>query len=235
VSVADAPAPVVGLMITAPGFAATRELARLLPETLDPVVTTARLTQVSPAGIAEYWQMLDYVLDQVAAAKPSYVVQNTVVVSLTGDVADLDRLRERIVGHTSAQCIVGAQAVVDTLLDDQIRRPLVVMPYIQALRERMAAVLSYHGIEASGWIGPQMQSPGDIHRAAASDAAEYIRAGLASADGSCDGILISGGGWSSLDLIGDLEDEFSMPVLSSNIAQVRQLAKLSGHAGRTWR
>jgi maleate cis-trans isomerase len=222
--------PVVGLIITAPGFAAVRELARLLPETVDPVITTARLREVSPEGITEYWQMLDYVLDQVASAEPSYVVQNTVVISLTGEISDIERLRQRIADHTGAQCIVGAQAVVDTLLDDRIRHPLVVAPYVQTLRERMATVLSSNGIEASGWIGPEMRSPGDIHRTGASSAAQLIRHGMAGAGPTCDGVIISGGGWSSLDLIGELETEFSVPVLSSNIAQARQLAKLSGRA-----
>jgi maleate isomerase len=227
--------PVVGLMITAPGFAATRELYRLLPPNLDAVVTTALLTEVSPVGIVSYWQMLDYVLDQVASAKPSYVLQNTVVIGLTGDLKDLNRLRDRIGSHTGAQVILSVQAVVDTLREDQIRHPLVVMPYMQALRDRLGAIFAANGIQASGWIGPQMRSPGDIHRGGASAVTDLIRAGVAEAGPDCDAVLISGGGWSSLDLIDPLQAELSLPVLTSNVAQARQLARLSGHPLRDWR
>lgn len=217
------------LVVTAPGVTAIGEMSRLLAGFEVTVVTTF-LRSVSPEGLEEAWEHLDYTVDQVATTAPDVVVQNTVAFCLNGDPDAPDEVRRRMTSATGAPTAVGLSSTVAALREVEVRRPLVVAPYPEALEERFRDVLHRHGITVSGWAGPLITDPATIHRATA-DADTYVARGLAEAP-AADGVLICGGGWSSLDVAARLEARLDIPVLTSNVAEAWHARRLCGVAGR---
>jgi maleate cis-trans isomerase len=220
--------PLASLIITAPGLVPARELHTLLSPVVETVITTTLLRAVSPAGIAEGWARLDYTLEQVAAASPDMVVQNTVAFALTGDPADVARLHAQISLATGAQVVVGLEAAVAALQSLGIRKPLVVAPYSRELRERFDVILRLEGIDPSAWAGPEISSPAAINAAADTDALEYVSSALERSTTTPDAVFISGGGWPSLYLVTALETRTGLPVVTSNTAQAWMVRRLAG-------
>lgn len=220
--------PLASLIITSPGFVPWQELQTLLTSMVDTAITTSLLRSVTPEGIAEAWEQLDYTLEQVATAAPDIVVQNTVAFALTGDPTDMDNLAARIIDATGGKAVVGLKSAVNAMQSLDIRHPLMVAPYSMVLRDRFDVVMRANGIDPVGWTGPQMTTPAAINAFSSADTAGYVLLALTEQVRKPDAIFISGGGWPSLGLIGELEKKSGLPVLTSNTAQTWMVGKLTG-------
>lgn len=213
------------LVVTAPGFVAIREMSKLLADFEIAIVTTY-LRSVNPEGIDEAWQHLQYTIDQIATTSPDVVVQNTVAFSLDGNPSSPGELEHRLARAIGAPAAVGLLSVLAALQELGVSRPLVIAPYPEVLRDRFQDAMSRHGIALSGWQGPVIKYPAPINDAPA-DADAYVEQGLAAA-ADADGILINGGGWSSLDLAAGIEARTGLPVLTSNVAEAWHARRLCG-------
>jgi maleate cis-trans isomerase len=224
-TIADQPAVRATLIVTAPGVVATREM-RVLLEGFDLAFVSTLMASADPEGIETAWQHADYTLAQVRTTEPDVVIQNTVAFCLNGDSKAADKLAQRITDTSGAQAVVGLTAVIQALHAVEGRSPIILTPYVDAVRRRFSQVLTTHGIEVSGWGGPTISDPASINRAP-TDVVDYAEDALADHP-DADSVLVCGGAWSSLGVCAAMEEKTGLPVLTSNIAQAWYARQLCG-------
>ncbi|MEW9919773.1 Asp/Glu racemase [Marimonas sp. MJW-29] len=120
-----------------------------------------------------------------------------------------------------------------------VQRIALVSPYVASISDRMRAVLSDAGIATPRFGSFNEPVEGNVVRIAPAslrDAALKL-----AGEGTCDAVFLSCTNLRTLDVIGDIEKEIGMPVMSSNQVLAWHMLRLAGIApvpdapGTLWR
>ena len=222
----DAPRPPqVGLVALQSDETVEPDLRRLLPETLDLLVTRV------PSGAevtAETLAAMEHHLAGAASLFPPGARFRAVGYACTSGTAQIGR--ERIAALVGDACRTQAatepvSALIAACGALGVRRLALLSPYIAAVSERLRAVLAEAGI-ATPLVGSfdvaeearvARIGPDSIMGAARSLAAR----------GGADAIFLSCTNLRTLDVIAPLEAETTLPVLSSNLVLAWHMAELA--------
>ena len=137
-----------------------------------------------------------------------------------GKVGDLVRgaARARAVSNPLSAVIAGLNALRAT-------RVGMVTPYIESVTEPMRAALVAAGFSIATCVSFEEAEESKVARI---DANSIFRAAVMAAENDAEAIFLSCTNLRTLDIIGDIEAELNIPVISSNQALAWDMARLAG-------
>jgi len=217
----------IGRISPSPETAGAEEWRRALPEGVCLVETRTLIHDVTSEGLTEMIKQVERAALELASARVQVILQaGTAAAFFRGLGHDADLIR-RIAAVTGITATTSMTAVVDALRALGIRRPAIATPYIREMDEKLAEVLRQSGFEIAAMKGLGIRQSIDMGDLEPEAAYAIARATVAAAE-KPDGILISCGNFRTFEIIERLEEECSLPVVTSNQAGLWRALRLAG-------
>lgn len=171
---------------------------------------------------------LDAAVDLIAPARPDVIVYACTASSMASDEA---ALAARIASRAGVPAATTAGAILAALTALGIRRLALATPYVDRLSAHEAAWLDARGFPVAAWEGLGIGETAAEFRLLSRVPAEEttaLCARVAAAANGADGLLLSCTDLPALDLIGRLEADLGLPVVTSNQATLWRALRLAG-------
>lgn len=206
--------PVLGLIFPPSNRGIPEEGVAMYRDRLRFVVTGLGLDRMTPAGY-------DAVIGLIPEAAEKLVAAGAEAIELTGTSLTFYRgeafnqtLRETVTQASGLPATTMSNGVIDGLKAVGARRVAVATAYNDEVNGRLRAFLIEHGFEPQVVTGLGIEAVEDVDRVTQNDLLEFgarVRASAAEADS----LLVSCGGFRTLELIEPLEQRTGVPVISS--------------------
>jgi maleate cis-trans isomerase len=217
----------IGRISPSPETAGAEEWRRSLPDDVCLVETRTLIHDVTTEGLAEMIKQVERAALELASADVKVILQaGTAAAFFRGIGHDADLIR-RIKKATGIEATTSMTAVVDALRALGIRRPAVATPYIREMDEKLSDVLGQSGFAIAAMRGLGIRRSIDMGELEP-DAAYRLAREVAADAKTPDGILISCGNFRTFEVIGRLEAECGLPVVTSNQAGLWRALRLAG-------
>ncbi len=131
-------------------------------------------------------------------------------------------IEREIEGKTKVPAVATAKAVIEALDTFQISRVCVATPYIDEINERVQKYLEQNKIEVLKIEGLGITRNSEVGNKRADVAYELAKKAFAP---EAQGIFISCTNFRTIEVIGQLEEELEVPVISSNTATLSAMMK----------
>ncbi|MEM9761734.1 MAG: Asp/Glu racemase [Pseudomonadota bacterium] len=219
-------APQIGLIVLQADETIERDMRRLLPETVEALVTrVASGTHVTPESLAA----MEGELRSAANLLPAGARLRAVAYGCTSGTAQIgaDRVAAAIRAGTRTPHVTEPISAVIAACDHLgIRRLGLLSPYVASVSERLREVLGTAGIEVPAVASFDVDEEARVARiAAASIRSAAVRL---AASAEIDALFISCTNLRTLDIIEAVEAEARIPVLTSNQVLAWHLSRLAG-------
>jgi len=218
--------PVLGLVVLQADERIEADLRRLLPAPVDLLVSRVPSgLDVTPQTLAQ----MEAELPRAAGLFPEAVGFDVIGYGCTSGAAQIgparvaERLRE---GAQAARVTDPVSALVAACAALGLRRLALLSPYVAAVSDRLRSVLADKGIETPLFGGFAEAEESRVARITPDSIARAARALVAK--GEIDGLFLSCTNLDTLPVIGALEREIGMPVLSSNLVLAWHVLRLAG-------
>jgi len=209
-----AEAPVLGLIFPPADRGIPEEGIAMYGSRLRYVVTGLGLERMTPEGY-------DSVIGLIPAAAEKLAAQGAQAIELTGTSLTFykgrafnDRLRQAVVDATGLPATTMSDAVIDGLRAVGARRVAVATAYNDEVNARLGAFLEEHDLEPVVVTGLGIEAIRDVDAVTQDDLVEFAVEVRASAP-EADSVLLSCGGFRTLEIIQPIEDRAGVPVISS--------------------
>ncbi len=221
--------PVLGLVVLQADERIEADLRQLLPAPVDLLVSRVPSgLDVTPQTLAR----MEAELPRAAGLFPEAVEFDVIGYGCTSGAAQIgsaqvaEKLRE---GARAAQVTDPVNALVTSCRALGLRRLALLSPYEAAVSERLRAVLAEQGIETPVFGSFAEAEEARVARISPASIAQAARALVA--EGGIDGLFLSCTNLDTLPVIGALEREVGIPVLSSNLVLAWHMLRLAGAPG----
>jgi arylmalonate decarboxylase len=229
-SEADAGAPVLGLIFPPSDRGIPEEGLAMYGSSLSFVVTGLGLDRMTPDGY-------DSVVDRIPRAAEALAAAGAEAIELTGTSLTFyqgeafnQRLRQAVVDASGLPATTMSNGVIDGLKAVGARRVAVATAYNDEVNERLGAFLREHDIEPLVITGLGIEAITDVAAVTQDDLLEFSVRVRESAPGA-DSMLVSCGGFRTLELIAPIEARAGVPVVSSMPHGLWAGARLVGLSG----
>ena len=199
-------------------------------ERLKFVVTGLGVEQMTPEGF-------DSVIPRIPAAAEKLVAAGAEAIELTGTSLTFykgeafnQQLREAVTKASGLPATTMSNGVIDGLKAVGAKRVAVATAYADEVNGRLRAFLIEHGLEPVVVTGMGIEAIADVEKVTQDDLLEFGARVGASARGA-DSLLLSCGGFRTLELIAPLEARAGVPVISSMPHGLWAGARLVGMSG----
>jgi arylmalonate decarboxylase len=223
-------APVLGLIFPPANRGIPEEGVAMYGDRLKFVVTGLGVEQMTPEGF-------DTVIPRIPAAAERLVAAGAEAIELTGTSLTFykgeafnQRLREAVTSASGLRATTMSNGVIDGLKAVGAKRVAVATAYADVVNERLRAFLKEHGLEAVVVTGMGIEAIADVEKVTQDDLLEFGARVGKSAPGA-DSMLLSCGGFRTLELIAPLEKRVGFPVISSMPHGLWAGARLVGLSG----
>ncbi|MGW8370354.1 MAG: arylmalonate decarboxylase [Gammaproteobacteria bacterium] len=226
-------APVLGLIFPPSDRGIPEEGLAMYGERLRFVVTGLGLDRMTPAGY-------DAVIDLIPAAAEKLAAAGAEAIELTGTSLTFykgeefnQKLRETVTAASGLPATTMSNGVIDGLKAVGARRVAVATAYNDVVNGRLRAFLQEHGFEPLVITGLGIEAVADVDSVTQNDLLEFGTRVRKSAP-EADSLLVSCGGFRTLELIAPLEAANDVPVISSmphGLWAGARLVGLDGAAG----
>lgn len=223
-------APVLGLIFPPFGRGIPEEGVAMYGDKLRFVVTGLGLDRMTPEGY-------DLVIPKIPAAARMLVDAGAEAIELTGTSLTFykgeafnARLRQTVIDATGLPATTMSDGVIEGLKAVGAKNVAVATAYNDTVNERLDAFLREHGLNPLVVTGMGIELVGDIDRVTQNDLIEFGARVHASAP-QADSMLVSCGGFRTLEIIAPLEARTGVPVISSMPHGLWAGARLVGLSG----
>lgn len=203
----------LGVLVPSGNSVAETELRAMLPSAVTMLTTRLALRGSSEPELLAMLTDLDKAASLLGHAEPDAIAFHCTAVStfaphLSGDI------RARITAATGRPALATADAILAALRVLEVRRVLLVTPYVESVHAREIAYLAAHGLTVTGGSFLGVDSNTEMAGILPDAIAAQVHAAAAGA--SADACFISCTAIRSAGLIEDLEGSLGMPVITSN-------------------
>jgi arylmalonate decarboxylase len=227
---AQAKAPVLGLIFPPLNRGVPEEGIAMYGDRLKYVVTGLGVEQMTPEGF-------NAVIDRVPAAAEKLVAAGAEAIELTGTSLTFyqgeaynQKLREIVVKASGLPATTMSNGVIEGLKQVGAKRVAVATAYNEVVNGRLHAFLLEHGLTPVVVTGMGIEAIVDVDKVTQNDLLEFGARVRASAP-DADSMLLSCGGFRTLELIAPLEARTGVPVISSMPHGLWAGARLVGMSG----
>jgi maleate cis-trans isomerase len=203
----------LGVLVPSGNSVAETELRAMLPDEVTMLTTRLALRGSSEAELLAMLTDLDAAAALLGHAEPDAIAFHCTAVStfaphLAGEI------RDRITAATRRPAIATADAIVAALRVLEVRRVVLVTPYVEPVHEREIAFLADHGVAVVGENCLGVDSNTEMAGIPPDAIAAQVRG--AAAGVAADACFVSCTAIRSACLIEDLEASLGIPVITSN-------------------
>lgn len=206
--------PVLGLIFPPSDRGVPEEGIAMYGSRLRYVVTGLGLDHMTPDGY-------DAVIDLIPAAAEKLAAEGAEAIELTGTSLTFykgqafnERLRQAVVDASGLPATTMSEAVIDGLKAVGAKRVAVATAYNDEVNARLRAFLIEHALEPLVVTGMGIEAVDDIAAVTQQDLLEFgVRVRESAPD--ADSLLVSCGGFRTLELIAPIEQRTGVPVVSS--------------------
>ena len=222
--------PVLGLIFPPADRGVPEEGVAMYGDSLKFVVTGLGVEKMTPEGF-------DVVMERIPAAAKKLVAAGAEAIELTGTSLTFykgeaynQRLREIVTEASGLRATTMSNGVIDGLKAVGAKRVAAATAYNDEVNDRLRAFLIEHGLEPVAVTGMGIEAIADVEKVTQNDLLEFGARVGKSAKGA-DALLVSCGGFRTLELIAPLEARTGVPVISSMPHGLWAGARLVGLSG----
>jgi arylmalonate decarboxylase len=222
--------PVLGLIFPPANRGVPEEGVAMYGERLRFVVTGLGVENMTPDGF-------DSVIPRIPAAAEKLAAAGADAIELTGTSLTFykgeafnQRLREAVTKASGLEATTMSNGVIEALKAVGAKRVAAATAYNDVVNERLRAFLAEHGLEALVVTGLGIEAIADVDKVTQNDLIEFGARVRASAP-EADSLLVSCGGFRTLEIIAPLEERTGVPVISSMPHGLWAGARLVGLSG----
>jgi arylmalonate decarboxylase len=223
-------APVLGLIFPPANRGVPEEGLAMYGERLRYVVTGLGVEQMTPEGF-------ELVLPRIPAAAEKLAAEGADAIELTGTSLTFFRgeafnreLREAVTKASGLPATTMSNGVIDGLKAVGAKQVAVATAYADEVNGRLRAFLIEHGLEPLVVTGMGIEAIADVDKVTQNDLIEFaIRVRESAPD--ADSVLLSCGGFRTLEIIAPIEARTGVPVISSMPHGLWAGARLVGMSG----
>ena len=222
--------PVLGLIFPPLNRGVPEEGVAMYGERLKFVVTGIGVEQMTPEGF-------DAVVSRIPAAAEKLAAAGADAIELTGTSLTFykgeaynQQLREAVTKASGLRATTMSNGVIDGLKAVGAKRVAVATAYNEVVNDRLRAFLKEHGLEPLVVKGLGIEAMTDVDKVTQNDLIQFgarVRAMAPEADS----LLVSCGGFRTLEIIAPLEAKTGVPVISSMPHGLWAGARLVGMSG----
>jgi arylmalonate decarboxylase len=222
--------PVLGLIFPPANRGVPEEGLAMYGERLRYVVTGLGVEQMTPEGF-------ELVLPRIPAAAEKLAAEGADAIELTGTSLTFFRgeafnqqLREAVTKASGLPATTMSNGVIDGLKAVGAKQVAVATAYADEVNGRLRAFLIEHGLEPLVVTGMGIEAIADVDRVTQNDLIEFAARVRESAP-DADSVLLSCGGFRTLEIIAPIEARTGVPVISSMPHGLWAGARLVGMSG----
>ena len=227
---AQAKVPVLGLIFPPLNRGIPDEGIAMYGDRLKYVVTGLGVEQMTPEGF-------NAVIERVPAAAEKLAAAGAQAIELTGTSLTFyqgeafnQKLRQIVVDSSGLPATTMSNGVIEGLKEVGAKRVAVATAYNDVVNDRLRAFLVEHGLTPVVVTGLGIEAIVDVDKVTQNDLLEFGARVRASAP-DADSLLLSCGGFRTLELIAPLEARTGVPVISSMPHGLWAGARLVGMSG----
>jgi arylmalonate decarboxylase len=222
--------PVLGLIFPPADRGVPEEGIAMYGDTLKYVVTGLGVERMTPEGF-------DAVIQRVPAAAEKLVAAGAEAIELTGTSLTFykgeaynQQLREAVTRASGLRATTMSNGVIEGLKAVGANRVAVATAYNDEVNDRLRAFLREHGFTPLVVTGMGIEAIADVDSVTQNDLIEFgVRVRESAPD--ADSLLVSCGGFRTLELIAPIEQRTGVPVISSMPHGLWAGARLVGLSG----
>jgi arylmalonate decarboxylase len=227
---ADEP-PVLGLIFPVSTRGVPEEGVAMYGERLEFVVNGLSLDRMTPEGYDAVIGLIPAAAEQLAQAGAEAIELTGTSLTFYKGEAFNQQLRETVTRASGLPATTMSNGVIDGLKAVGARRVAVATAYNDEVNARLALFLREHGLEPLVITGMGIEAVADVDNVTQNDLLDFgARVHTSARD--ADSLLVSCGGFRTLELIAPLEARTGVPVISSMPHGLWAGAKLVGLDGR---
>ena len=222
--------PVLGLIFPPADRGIPEEGVAMYGNSLKFVVTGLGVEKMTPEGF-------DAVMERIPAAAKKLAAAGAEAIELTGTSLTFykgesynQRLRAIVTEASGLRATTMSNGVIEGLKAVGAKKVAVATAYNDEVNERLRAFLKEHGLTAAVITGLGIEAMADVDRVSQKDLIDFGERVRKSAP-DADSLLVSCGGFRTLELIAPLEARTGVPVISSMPHGLWAGARLVGLSG----
>jgi arylmalonate decarboxylase len=222
--------PVLGLIFPPLNRGIPEEGIAMYGERLRFVVTGLGVEQMTPEGF-------DSVIPRIPAAAEKLAAAGAEAIELTGTSLTFykgetfnQKLREAVTAASGLPATTMSNGVIDGLKAVGAKQVAVATAYNDEVNDRLGAFLLEHGLTPLVVTGLGIEAIADVDKVTQNDLIEFAARVHASAP-AADSLLLSCGGFRTLEIIAPIEARIDVPVISSMPHGLWAGARLVGLSG----
>ena len=222
--------PVLGLIFPPADRGVPEEGIAMYGESLRFVVTGLGLERMTPEGYDSVVGLIPQAAEKLAAAGADAIELTGTSLTFYQGEAFNQRLREAVTNASGLPATTMSNGVIDGLKAVGARRVAVATAYNDEVNGRLHAFLIEHGLEPLVVTGLGIEAIADVDSVTQDDLLQFGTRVRESAP-EADTLLVSCGGFRTLELIAPLEARTGVPVISSMPHGLWAGARLVGLSG----
>jgi arylmalonate decarboxylase len=222
--------PVLGLIFPPLNRGVPEEGVAMYGDKLKFVVTGLGVERMTPDGFEAVLPKIPAAAEQLAAAGAEAIELTGTSLTFYKGEAFNQKLRETVTKASGLKATTMSNGVIDGLKAVGAKRVAVATAYNDDVNERLHAFLIEHGLEPVVVKGLGIEAMTDVDKVTQNDLIEFGARVRATAPGA-DSLLVSCGGFRTLEIIAPLEAKTGVPVISSMPHGLWAGARLVGMSG----
>jgi arylmalonate decarboxylase len=222
--------PVLGLIFPPSDRGIPEEGVAMYGDDLRFVVTGLGLDRMTPAGYDSVVGLIPAAAEKLAEAGAEAIELTGTSLTFYKGEAFNQRLREAVTDASGLPATTMSNGVIEGLTAVGARRVAVATAYNDEVNDRLRAFLIEHGLEPVVVTGLGIEAIADVDNVTFDDLLEF-GAHVRESASDADSLLVSCGGFRTLELIAPLEARTGVPVISSMPHGLWAGARLVGMSG----
>lgn len=184
--------------------------------------TRVLLTETTPEALKRMEKDLDYAIKLISSVKPDVVAYACTSGSFIGGLEWDKDIIKKIQDNLGCPAVTTSSAMIDALRQMNIKRPVVITPYIDTINEMEKRFLVNNGFEVANITGMQIIDAEELHAKTPDEIYEFA---LNADKPQADGMFISCTDFRGMEVAEELEKQIKKPVVTSNQATLWWLLK----------
>jgi len=222
--------PVLGLIFPPLNRGVPEEGVAMYGDKLKFVVTGLGVERMTPDGFEAVLPKIPAAAEKLAAAGAEAIELTGTSLTFYKGEAFNQKLRETVTKASGLKATTMSNGVIDGLKAVGAKRVAVATAYNDEVNERLHAFLIEHGLEPLVVKGLGIEAMTDVDKVTQNDLIEFGARVRATAP-DADSLLVSCGGFRTLEIIAPLEAKTGVPVISSMPHGLWAGARLVGMSG----
>ncbi len=222
--------PKILLVVPANNSTMEPEIRALYPEVSEVMVARVKRPpgMLTVADIPAYGEMTIEAVEPFIGKQPTLVVYGCTAAGFLAGPEGNGRIVSELKARTGAPVVSTSEAMVDALRHSNVRRTIVVTPYLKAVNDGLASYLTSSGIEVEALDSFFCTSTDELGRVTAEQVEQKA---IATVKPSSKSLFIACSQLPTLEIIGPLRRRLGIPVWSSIQATAWSGARLLARDG----